>query len=90
MPLGAEWAIMFVMTFICFTAYTATRNYVATVLVGALLSAAFIQLYPPIYWTLILPLQVALGIAVVFYLIYKTRNRPLKGIKYNEGVSDDG
>jgi general stress protein CsbA len=78
------------MCFICFVAYAQTRNYVATVLVAALLSAAFIQLYPPVYWTIILPLQVGLGIAIVFFLIYKTRNRPLKGIQYDEGRSDDG
>jgi hypothetical protein len=75
LPLGGEWAIGLLLIFVCLIAYHQTKNFTAVALVGVLFSAAFIQLYPPIIWTVGIPLLVAFALAITFYLIYKVRKR---------------
>lgn len=89
LPLGGEWAMAMVLIFVCFIAYTSTGNRAAVVLVGLLMSSVFISLYPPIFWEIIIPFLVVLGVASILYYLYKS-GRGGKGITYNEGVSDDG
>jgi hypothetical protein len=73
LPLGGEWAIMAVMIFICFVAYTSTKQFEAIVLVAVLQGAFFIALYPPIVWTVIFPFLVAFGITMVLFFVFKVR-----------------
>jgi predicted outer membrane lipoprotein len=68
-------------------AYHLTKSFTATTLVALLFSAAFIQLYPPILWTLGLPLMVAFCIAEAFFFLYKER-RPKTHSAYTEDFGE--
>jgi membrane protein CcdC involved in cytochrome C biogenesis len=73
-----------VMIFVCFIAYTQTKQFEAVVLVGLLLSAGFIALYPPVIWTIGIPLLVAFGVTTVFFFLYKTRR-----VKHSSAYTED-
>ncbi|MBE3087134.1 MAG: carboxypeptidase regulatory-like domain-containing protein [Bacteroidetes bacterium] len=87
LPLGGEWAVAMVILFCCFIAYANTKNYVAVVLTALLLSTAFVQLYPPIFWTVVIPFSVAIGITVVFFFLYN-RTRQKHKTAYTEDFGE--